>query len=657
MANTTIKLKVDDENVVFTSSPPVFSGDVNTISAAFEFGANWDGLTKYAVFYRTIDNPYMVALTDDECLVPHEVMQTSGRMYIGVYGVQGDKQKTSEVVFYDLGTGVLAGGMESGDTLALWQEILKKIDDIETISANVDAHVQQAVEAANIAIAQATEASGYASTASQKATEASTSESNALQYKTDAETAKTQAETAKAGAETARDQAETKVQEAINEMTAEITASINDALSPRIVESATGETVTVDDASGARLAGLKLYGKATQDGTPSPENHMPIEVAGSDGSIDVDVYGANICNPQIMIVSFQQCTTSVDGVTVIISPLSDGDVYAGEVINITEKWHKDKSALSIVKGLKRLKITIDNAWANKNYYGFFDKNLTSLGYQKFTSTSATFDVPENAVYASFRVGNGETKLSDGVQRVKVMVTPVSYEGDYVPFDKQPLTVTTPNGLPGIPVESGGNYTDAEGQQWVSDVIDCETEKKIQNIEYVNAKDLNWTLNTAWTNDNLAFFYNSVNSQKGIYADKVLCNKLKSVSFTRDYSSFTEEAIMVQKSLYNGVAVSSIYLVIKKDRLQTVDNDGLRDYLQTAGIMILKTVHNPVETSLSAEEITAYKALHTNAGVTNIFTDSEPQAGIELDYIADTKMYIDKRIDAIATQVLDSIAGE
>ncbi|MFQ8777220.1 MAG: hypothetical protein ACLR78_07145 [Roseburia sp.] len=27
---------------------------------------------------------------------------------------------------------------------------------------------------------------------------------------------------------------------------------------------------------------------------------------------------------------------------------------------------------------------------------------------------------------------------------------------------------TPNGLPGIPVSSGGNYTDERGQQWVAD---------------------------------------------------------------------------------------------------------------------------------------------------------------------------------------------
>ena len=101
---TTIKLKVIDENIEFTSSPPVYSGDVNTIETQFEFGENWEGFTKSAVFYREIDKPYMQVLKDDACLIPHEVMRTQGRIYVGVFGVLDDKVKTSEVVFYDIGT-------------------------------------------------------------------------------------------------------------------------------------------------------------------------------------------------------------------------------------------------------------------------------------------------------------------------------------------------------------------------------------------------------------------------------------------------------------------------------------------------------------------------------------------------------------------------
>ena len=47
---------------------------------------------------------------------------------------------------------------------------------------------------------------------------------------------------------------------------------------------------------------------------------------------------------------------------------------------------------------------------------------------------------------------------------------------------QTLTLPTPNGLPGIPVTSGGNYTDRNGQQWVCDEVDLEHWVKVQRID-------------------------------------------------------------------------------------------------------------------------------------------------------------------------------
>ncbi|MBR2080632.1 MAG: hypothetical protein IJ980_03245, partial [Oscillospiraceae bacterium] len=47
--------------------------------------------------------------------------------------------------------------------------------------------------------------------------------------------------------------------------------------------------------------------------------------------------------------------------------------------------------------------------------------------------------------------------------------------------EQTLTVRTPNGLPAIPVASGGNYTDENGQNWVCDEIDFGRGKRVQNI--------------------------------------------------------------------------------------------------------------------------------------------------------------------------------
>ena len=48
--------------------------------------------------------------------------------------------------------------------------------------------------------------------------------------------------------------------------------------------------------------------------------------------------------------------------------------------------------------------------------------------------------------------------------------------------QQTITLQTPNGLPGIPVTSGGNYTDPGGQRWVCDEVDLERGVKVQRVD-------------------------------------------------------------------------------------------------------------------------------------------------------------------------------
>ncbi len=48
--------------------------------------------------------------------------------------------------------------------------------------------------------------------------------------------------------------------------------------------------------------------------------------------------------------------------------------------------------------------------------------------------------------------------------------------------RQTIALQTPNGLPGIPVTSGGNYTDPSGQQWVCDEVDLERGVRVQRVD-------------------------------------------------------------------------------------------------------------------------------------------------------------------------------
>ena len=57
--------------------------------------------------------------------------------------------------------------------------------------------------------------------------------------------------------------------------------------------------------------------------------------------------------------------------------------------------------------------------------------------------------------------------------------------EYEPYKPaQTLIIPTPGGLPGISVSSGGNYTDENGQQWVTDEVDLEKGVYIKRIEKI-----------------------------------------------------------------------------------------------------------------------------------------------------------------------------
>lgn len=69
-----------------------------------------------------------------------------------------------------------------------------------------------------------------------------------------------------------------------------------------LFEAASGENVTLSGnplmlencIGGKALKALHVYGKSTQDGTPSPDNPAPIVSAGDSGSVAVKVQGKNL---------------------------------------------------------------------------------------------------------------------------------------------------------------------------------------------------------------------------------------------------------------------------------------------------------------------------------------------------------------------------
>ena len=95
---TTINILCIDQKLKFQTLPDIASGGVNEVKIDFLFCDKWNNLTKTAVFYQTEDAVYHQLLDEDNsCFVPWEVLRNPGFFYIGVFGSNEEKTRTSEI--------------------------------------------------------------------------------------------------------------------------------------------------------------------------------------------------------------------------------------------------------------------------------------------------------------------------------------------------------------------------------------------------------------------------------------------------------------------------------------------------------------------------------------------------------------------------------
>lgn len=184
---------------------------------------------------------------------------------------------------------------------------------------------------------------------------------------------------------------------------------------------------------------------------------------------------------------------------------------------------------------------------------------------------------------------------------------------------QQLAISTPNGLPGIPVDSGGNYTDETGQQWVCDEVDFEKGVYVQRIEQLSIND--FTENTSIGSGTTGRRY------AAIVPDRKKLQRLPALS---NYFPFNN----VPRGSYNTegdyIATDEYELVF----IRITDDMTLDEFHQAyPDLVAYYQLETPIETPLSAEELAAYASLMSYDDTTVISTD-EDIAGMSAKIVTD-----------------------
>lgn len=201
---------------------------------------------------------------------------------------------------------------------------------------------------------------------------------------------------------------------------------------------------------------------------------------------------------------------------------------------------------------------------------------------------------------------------------------------------QTLNITIPEqGFYGIPVSSGGNYTDASGKQWICDEFDFANKKFIKRTERISfdgSEDEQWEKGI--TSVGLTRFFTVLaNRETGIA--NCLCNRLID-------------------RVANEVGVcfvsSKFFYIYLEQSINTVAL--LRDYLNTHPLDVIYLLETPAEYNLTDEQVEQFKKLRSYDGTTYIDNDAVPACNMQAELVLDTKMYIDSKFTTLAGQILE-----
>lgn len=347
---------------------------------------------------------------------------------------------------------------------------------------------------------------------------------------------------------------------------------------------------------------------------PTPEYPLPITSAGNYNAesekyeIGINVDGANLF--PIQSVSLNQSGVKVDyqpdggyrvhgksnftGTGRLFFKIFDFDLIPGEYSfsqNIVGE--NDNKSVYFTDSLKKI---ADNYVNEKTIV--IDEPTSNIGY----ITVSTKNDIDCVIYVMLNVGDKSLPFEISEHKLS--------------------TLQIPNPLRGIPVDSGGNYIDAEGQQWLCDYIDRERGKYVQCVQETvldGSEDEGWFYQSD-TNTFASNYFGGV----GINNRVCICDRF-----------FSKQGINPQNVDYlccgfHPLPQYSYYFYFKAvEELAFTQSSELKKWLSNNPTMIIYQLATPIETDLTPDQLAALN-LSTYQGITNIGTDTMPQVGMAIE---------------------------
>ena len=354
--------------------------------------------------------------------------------------------------------------------------------------------------------------------------------------------------------------------------------------------------------------------------SPSPEWPQELVSIGHSGEINVCVSGKNI-----IPYPYDTKTTTISGVTITVNDDGtiklDGTATAGV-------WFALKQEFTLPAGAYAVKVLPDN-WNDANGYviwngkgGYFHEFRTT--FTETTTCGISITLYKGAV------------LNNVV--LKPQIESGTAFTEYEPPKTQTLTISDRD-IPGIPVTSGGNYTDANGQQWICDEIDFKRGVYVQRVyKLLSTYGDKWALSGSTAENHNAFYR--------INTEIPTMKKGTNLPVISSHFQMSTDERADSVHVVGGIDNQEIYYFVPKADFPDANTWAAYTVAQADAGTPITTYYiltTPIETPLTASDLEAFKALHSNYPTTTVLNDSG--AHMLVTYNADTKTWIENLIES------------
>lgn len=231
---------------------------------------------------------------------------------------------------------------------------------------------------------------------------------------------------------------------------------------------------------------------------------------------------------------------------------------------------------------------------------FYDSNKTFISRISPDKYNTVFETPENAAYIRFTVdyNNNNPDFARNVIFAKSTIA-VPFEPYHEP---QSLSISTSTGLPAIPVDTDGNYTDVNGQQWIADYIDLKRGKYVQRVWQ---KTFDGSEDEEWKKGGINYIHIeclpvAMSSRKGFCSQYIVDDDTRGIR----------------------IGNRNVSLIIFDDFSDENALSNFKAHIAANPLVVMTYLDTPIERDLTSAELVEYTQLYSYKPTTVVENDSD-----------------------------------